>query len=238
MMAIFLLTGRWTSSLCRNINKTISAPVPDSVVLGRKITFCDTSLVDGCGVDIELPGRRAVIVQSLSSWAADGKETRAFITTLIRLASTERYESVHCILCIQGGLSPSQAKQVLQVQNASFESPTQVQVQLSSVIALSCVIAEATLRSLTRVDLTQYQQAVQQMANDAVVSRATFLVRLIPTLSAFDAIKCLTNGNHSNPVDQLQQLLCSEIARQRMSANLPSQKPMSQLSHILRANLK
>lgn len=220
-----LLIGRWTSSV-------FPYPLQDRVVLGRKLTFADSSLVDACGVDIELPGRQGIILHSLSDDSNDGKAAaRAFIADrLVKLAAQERYQCLHLILCSETDLSPSLAMQVTEIQNACAgeECPTFVTVQLSSLLGVSFAIAQTILHSLLHEKVASYQQMLGKVLETGVSERATFLVKLIPKISALDALKCAATK------DQFQLLLRNRIARVKMATTV-SPESMKMLSHVLGA---
>lgn len=211
-----------------------SIPVPDFVTIGRRLAFCDTPILGADGVDIELPGKRGLIVRSLSTWGRDGK-SRAFITSLVGLAATEKYKSIVCVLCCDGEILPVQSKAILQVQNACAgdECPTKIQFQVSSVLGLSYCMAQAILQTFTPERLGEYQHVVNKLSEDGVSNRASFLAKLVPTLTAIDAIQCVTNHGRSITEDQFQLLFRSKITRSQLSSTGSVLKGMLQLSHIL-----
>jgi hypothetical protein len=221
-----------------NVNRNISYNSKKCDLSGRKMRFADSSILDQCGVDIELPCRRGVILHSVSALAADD-ECRAFIARLVELAAHERYKFVHLILFAEIDLSPIQTEKISKIQNACDGNvwPTNLQVQVSSIIGLSFCLAKTILHSLPGENKMEvYQQAVASISL-STSERALMLVSLLPTLCAIDALKCVSGDGTKSPEEQFQSLLGSEDERKRMCSKLSSPKPMHQLGEILRASL-
>ena len=96
----------------------------------RSILLYDSVLIDGQQVDIELPGKAAVVALRLSSWSssmsAQGeppKEAKNFVRRLVNVAALGRYKVLHVLLCADVDVSPSLLNGIGIFQNAmSLES--------------------------------------------------------------------------------------------------------------------
>ena len=96
----------------------------------RSILLYDSVLIDGQQVDIELPGKAAVVALRLSSWSssmsAQGeppKEAKHFVRRLVNVAALGRYKVLHVLLCADVDVSPSLLNGIGIFQNAmSLES--------------------------------------------------------------------------------------------------------------------
>jgi hypothetical protein len=246
-----LATGRWTHSFFGGANRKLKCPLPDSVVTGRKITFRDTPLVDSRGVDIELPGGHAIVVQSISKWSVDAPAARGFLESILRLVSMNRYGCLTLVFCIEVDISQEQSRRVLQLMKAFTGDfcPIVVQVHITSLVSLSCCVARIILKDVNsqNTDLSRYNDAVKLLADHEVEvpRRAAFLLSCIPTLSVVNCAHILSGcGENENPLDQFHLLLRSQIERQQVARRWGSStdgkrvdKAMLQLSYIFRASL-
>ena len=232
-----LSSGRWTQSLFRNVNTSMEHSVSVSETLGQKITFCDTHLVDNCDVSLELPNRRAVVIVSIASTTVVN-ELRQCTMKMVSLTACERYQSIDCVLCVESDFNASQATQILQVQTGFTGDLCQVGVHyfLASKTSLSCCLAEIILSSvpLKAKNVSNYQEL---LANRDITSRAHFLMSLLPTMTAADALSCFPSGK--NPREQLHRLLSNAMKRQKIPypSGMLNSKAMAQLSHVLQAHL-
>ena len=96
----------------------------------RSILLYDSVLIDGQQVDIELPGKAAVVALRLSTWSssmsAQGeppKEAKNFVRRLVNVAALGRYKVIHVLLCADVDVSSSLLNGIGIFQNAmSLES--------------------------------------------------------------------------------------------------------------------
>ena len=89
----------------------------------RSVLLYDSSIIDGQLVDIELPGKAAIVAVRLSSWSscASGvppQEAKNFIRRLVNVAALGRYETIHIILCADVDSSPSLLSGICLLQSA------------------------------------------------------------------------------------------------------------------------
>ena len=204
------------------------------------MTFCDSPLVDECGVDIELPGRRGIIVCSLSSFAEkSGAVAHGFTNRIIGIVSLERYRCLHLIFCLESDLNDSLTTKVMRIQNicAGLRCETQLRIRVSSFLGLSCCIAQSILRSMTHEEMSQLQQMVACASDKEIAERAMFLIHLLPTICTMDALQCAAGNRGRSSAEQFQLILSSKMEREKMLESLASSKSMMQLSHILGASL-
>lgn len=198
-----LASGRWTSSLFTQTNTTESGVLSDPATrLGRSFEFYDSVLVDRCDVDIELCGRRGIVVSYLDSW--EGTEEPKILTRrLVQLASVGRYKTLEIILCAGRAVSASTAMQVTQLQNALLRygdsPPTRCVTRFVSPHSLSATIAHCALCS----DGSSYRAIsglYDVVRDEFAIERIRFLLGIVPTLTVGGAIQLLKQNSRSPSV--------------------------------------
>jgi hypothetical protein len=196
-----LASGEWAESLVSEPQiKQGQAPIlpsTDSATTGRKITFVDTSLVETCGIDIELPNRGGIIVSSLSSWRVDGV-TRSLLQRILDLAVTSRYSDLHIIFCADVEVNSSIARKITKfhtvLMRQNGKPSTGMHFSTVSPRSLSTCIAQAVLASNIRPQ--QNMEDVEAcLGDDRTRERINFLLSLIPTITLNGALQCLRLGS-------------------------------------------
>ncbi len=196
-----LASGRWASSFYVQPSTEETEFLPNQAVhvLGRKIELYDSSLVDKCDVDIELSGRRGIIVSNLESWERSD-EGKFFTRRLVQLAAIGRYKTLHIILCAGSAISGSIATQITQLQNAvlrhGVNPPTCCITRLVSQSSLSAMIVHCAFSSVG----SSYEaiSGHYDVVRDAFTSeRIRFLLGIVPTLTVGGAIQLLKQNSKS-----------------------------------------
>lgn len=172
-------------------------PSTEPATTGRKITFVDTSLVEICGIDIELPNRGAIIVSSLSSWRVDGV-TRSLLQRIIDLAGTSRYSDLQIIFCADVEVNGSIARKITKfhtvLMRQNGKPSTVMHFSTVSPRSLSTCIAQTVLASNIRPQ--QNMEDVEAcLGDDRTRERIIFLLSLIPTITLNGALQCLRLGS-------------------------------------------
>lgn len=196
-----LASGEWAESLVSKPQikhgQVPILPSTEPATTGRKITFVDTSLMETCGIDIELPNRGGIIVSSLSSWGVDGVP-RSLLQRILDLAGTSRYSDLQIIFCADVDVNSSIARKiskfhtVLMRQNG--KPATVMHFSTVSPRSLSTCIAQAVLASNA-----QPQQNIEDveacLGDGRTRERIIFLLSLIPTITLNGALQCLRLGS-------------------------------------------
>lgn len=173
---------------------------------GRGINLVDSPLVNACGVDIEAPGRSAILVHSVSALEAE-VDAKAIVLGVATLAATGRYKSIYIFLSYDTEINTSIAKHLTQLQCATIRSnglpETKVTIKTTSPSTLSFSLAQTILSLSARGGKTPLKNSIIEGISDSpMVERARLLLSLIPVLSASGSIEtlllakqCLPNGS-------------------------------------------
>ena len=196
-----LASGEWAgSSVSEPQIKHGQAPILHSTepaTTGRKITFVDTSLVETCGIDIELPNRGGIIVSSLSSWRVDGV-TRALLQRILDLAGMSRYSNLQIIFCADVEVNGSIARKITKfhtvLMRQNGKPSTGMHFSTVSPRSLSAGIAQAVLASNIRPQQNM-EDVEARLGDDRTRERIIFLLSLIPTITLNGALQCLRMGS-------------------------------------------
>jgi hypothetical protein len=186
-----LATGEWASSRGDQVGVGNEDPIVRTVA-ARKICFLDTSLVDVCGVDIEIPNRGGIIVSSLSSWQRSG--VSILLKHIVELASTSRYRFLEVFLCADIDLNATITGDITKLQNAVLRQrgnpPTVVYFRMVSPRSISACIAHSLSAREYSTD-NCFNEIEARISDDRVRERLLFLLSLIPTLTVGGALQCL-----------------------------------------------
>lgn len=207
-----LSSGSWLSSLS---NVGVGQGTLKSVSpVGRKFILHDTSLLDDMGVDIEIPGRGAVVVCALSSWRI--LDIRSLVRKYILTASVGKYKNLDFFLCVDVEMTPSLATNVALLQISMLCGGGNCIASFHTITpkTLSTALAYRLLKSgaypLTFIN--------ESMNDTRVVQRVRFLLALVPCLTVTGALSLLRAAGQgdNNPLSEegsklgIQKLLGSK----------------------------
>lgn len=189
-------SGHWKALAVDHGADQLYVP-PASIVVGRQIELIDSPLIDTCGVDIELPGRVAVIVHSLAALENEAA-AKEIVLDLARVVAGGRYRCIHVIICCDVSLTEQMTRHVASLQAvglrcSSSGSSTSTHFKMASQVSISACIA-ATVFEASRACIDQGigLSLVLDIQDDTEIrDKAKFLITLIPMLTASGAIQCL-----------------------------------------------
>jgi hypothetical protein len=244
-----LASGGWAASMAPTSNRSKDL-VPSFFLPGlqstaRKIQFLDTSLIDRCGVDIEVDAQDGIIVAALSDWQ-ESSDAKSFLRRIVGLASQGRYKHIHVILCADVEIEDATCDHIINLQSALMmhrgNPPTLVSFRLVSPASLSLSLAQIVLASpSSRADFEEF------ISNDQIHERIIFLLQLVPTLSVgralqwFRSISVADTAPEEDHVRQWFQGLLGKgdhVRKQIITTNRSEQSggqesPMVQLSYAV-----
>jgi hypothetical protein len=195
-VAAALSSGRW--ALCRldRTDVTHDAIKVDDTSLSdvTKFTLHDCSIVDACGVDLDL-GRGIAIKLffpppsvSLSTYMKD------FIRKMVHITSSGRYREIHLFLVMDNISSPCHhVNDFCLLQNALIRQPgctcENIRIHYIYQDILPFNIARIILSSGPSYPHTDYYHSM----DSDVVTRAHFLLGIAPSLSAHECMTLISN---------------------------------------------
>jgi hypothetical protein len=242
-----LASGRWAHFLSGDDGANA---IQTARCLGRKVELRDTPLVDKCGVDIELPNRRAVLLYNVSTLEVP-QQARVVVIGLAQLVAMGRYKHVDVILCYDVPVTSPISLHIVQLQTAVMSNggslSTSTFFKTASPASLSAVIAQ-TVFVHNQVPCNPLSEpSTKVLADTRIREWSRFLLSLLPTLCVHGAIQCIQltqQMGHSGPSFGL--LFQSAQVRQQImlaATSNPCRAPavhphaMGQLSHILRVSI-
>jgi len=185
-----LSSGRWVDGVDASLNG------PKVGVSGRKIQLFDSDLLDGSIVDIELPGRDALVVVQLSDFETGAKD---IVLSITRLSAQSIYRNINVFLVYDVPITKNIIHRLTQLETAAFGTaanmPSRVVFKTTTPGALSCSIATATFFSSPEVG-----EGMQEIDMEKEISeRARFLMSIAPMLSATGAVQVLSLARALEP---------------------------------------
>ena len=154
-----------------------------------KILVEDSPLVDQCNVDLELPGRSAILIIS-TSILVDEYCTKSIVLRTVALSGINRYKHLHIMLVLDSKVSPSIAQRIFKLQSSILSTrrsgSTQLYFKTTGADSLAGSIAEVV--TAYRNDLGGTKHLFQDLHDKQAVERTMFLLHLIPTLCAYGAL--------------------------------------------------
>jgi hypothetical protein len=179
-----LSSTRWVSDASQVLERLEIAP--------KRIILQDTPLVDESGVDLELYGRGAIIIQALSSWN-DPKFAPSLQEHLAHLVSLQKYEVIRILVCVDVALDGQKAIEVGQIGISFIGAPSLVEVEMVSQKSLPSIIGIAALEAFpTNESFIVDYDALSQ--DNKANERVRFLLLLLPSLTVNDAYRMLALG--------------------------------------------
>jgi hypothetical protein len=191
-------SGQWS----RNNN--------ESVVSGSCIIMCDSPVVDFVGVDIELPDSSGIICVRLSQLATSQNNcVKNFTKRILYLASIGRYSKLWVYVVCDTDITRSLSMDLFMLQNTLVLKQNcycpceQMAVYLTTLPALSSCIALLLLEHPSikdNCDKNNPEELFGKLGSSRkkIQERAIFLISLIPSCTALDALSiihsiCLEN---------------------------------------------
>ena len=167
---------------------------------GQKITFIDTSLMDESGIDIEIPGRGAIIVTSLSCWP-DVESTKSLVRRVVEVASTSRYQTLEIFVCADMEISEPAVEIIMKLQNSLLRKNRKTQTVASCRVVSSRTLSASIAYSVLFSGFSQASNSNLEifLADDRNRERASFLCSIIPTLTVGGALECLSVRVNNRP---------------------------------------
>ena len=156
----------------------------------RPVLFYDSSIIDEQQVDLELPGRAAIVALRLSSWSSSApgmppKEAKIFIRRLVNVAALGRYDTIHVVLCADVDSSASL------LQNAMSIDGVKTTYHYVTKKTIAPAIANLTLEAHDRhgneMSDTEFIEDVS--SNEPLLERVRFLLSVCSSLSAMQAFE-------------------------------------------------
>jgi hypothetical protein len=186
----------------------VDAPVSEGSDVADHFSFyrvmaCDSSLLDEIGIDMEIAGKGAILVQRLSTWG-NQQDLKVLIREMVKLSALGRYLTLHLIICVDVVLSPSLAKDIAIVQSTPFgNTDCIVSFQLVAPGALAATIAHKVYcaKKQSRADI---HKSIFNSIGEAHW-QTSFLLRLISSLTVGDTLLLLrgTNGRSACTLKQV-----------------------------------
>lgn len=220
-------SGRWAA-----IPQELSSSRP----VVRPIELVDTSLVDRCDVDIELPQRRALIVYS-SSALESTDDAKQIVLSVARLVATGRYRRLVIIVCYDVPLTDAISRHVVQLNcvplGNGLAPPTSMFVKTASLRTLSAAIA-CTILSSASAPLRFHSSLHERAQLPRFRKWGHFLLTFSPKLCAAGALQCLglsQERSSASPLNALGFLLQNERVRRDISEAARSNSPLASAIH-------
>ena len=162
---------------------------------GRKIELIDTALVDQRSVDIELPGRCAMVVYSASA-IEDESDAKKVILEFAKLVAAGTYKRLYVFIYCDVDITESVAMHIAKLQAASICNGstlrTSTYFKTTSPLSLSSSVATTIFschkQNGSRINSDKLAKSVQ---DQLVNQRVAFLMSVSPSLSALGALQCI-----------------------------------------------
>jgi hypothetical protein len=231
-IAAELGSGRWPALTHQNGAGALSGFQSE----GRKVELLDTSLVDLCNVDIELPNRCAAIVYSASALESTD-DAKVVVLDIARLVASGRYQRLVIFLCYDVPITDSIARHIVQLQTAALCNgvvlPTSTFFKTTSPLTLSAAIA-ATVHSSVYSLPRQTTLSPLEVASDPKFRNwARFLLVVVPTLCAAGALQCLLLSQQrvTSNINALGLLVQDASLRKEIAEAARSNSPLTNSIH-------
>ena len=184
-----LSSGKWCNA--SQITSEVSG-AEQIFAIGRKIMVQDSPLVDNCNVDLELPGRCAVLVVATSSFLVN-ENAKRFVLRTTTLYALSRYRHLYVILVLDTATTPAIAHRIFQLQSSivSYSSNESTQLHFKTTLSQSLAGSIAELVTGLGADMQDTDGLLKHLQNDQDIERALFLLSLLPTMCVYGALQTL-----------------------------------------------
>lgn len=175
----------------------------ESTKSGSCIVMCDSPVIDFAGVDIELPDSSGIICVRLSQLVnSQNNLVKSFTKRILYLASIGRYSRIWIYIVCDADITRSLSMDLFLLQNTlvmkqNCNCPCEkIAVYLTSLPALPSCIAVLLLEHSSihdSCDKNKPEELLGQLGSSRrkIQERAIFLIALIPSYTALDALSCI-----------------------------------------------
>lgn len=233
-----LASGRWASMYSPPNQETLLPELRETAV-GRPIVCIDTNLIDFRAVDMELPGRGALLLFKLSEFE-DEEQARSIVLTLAELSAIDRYRCIHVCICHDAPLTSHLLKSYIRAQSpflGSGKNCTTISFKSATPEVLTEVVAETVLQYHPPGVLEDQRNLFSFVDNCRLQEQLRFLVSLLPLLTALGACQLLRL--HRLPIlltqPRIRQQVMMAAGASPSRAREVHPLAMMQLSQCLRA---
>jgi hypothetical protein len=227
-----LSSGRWVTALSPEPGPQPRLTEND---FQTKFDLRDCSLVDDCGVDIELPDRIAIKVLWITSLMQKGSfDCKGFTKEVVQLTSSGRYETIHLMITLDSldSLDPTYYLDTFTLlQNALVKQqgcPCQ-QISFHYLVPsiLSSTIAQLALSH-------QKPSKISDISfESAMVEKSAFLLGISPSMTVYECISFLS-GQQTFPFGKiLLDVSRNSLATQRPDGNVLETTSLLQMNACL-----
>lgn len=225
-------SGRWRA-LNEEGQYENGVPANGAHLQGQRIEILDSQLVDYCGVDIELPGREAIIVHSMTAFESTDN-SKPTVLDHARTIAHGKYRRVHVIVCCDTSLTASINRGVASLVTAA-EGLSNVFVTVTASTTFSASIASLVCIATRRMNGRTVTIAAAAAHDTNIADMAKFLLLLAPRFTASGALECVQLVYSLAPgVDFLAYILESAAIRNELIRRL---QPKSQHTEVSPAAL-
>ena len=151
-----------------------------------KFDLHDCSLVDDCGVDIELPNRTAIKTLRPVPDRGSSFDCKNFTKEMVQLASSGRYRTIHVFIILGSSDATFHLDIITLLQNALVKQKgcpcQQTSFQYVATSLLSATIAQLAFAN------QQYSSTIDHSFESSMMKRAAFLLQLSPAMSAYGCL--------------------------------------------------
>jgi hypothetical protein len=159
----------------------------------KKITLHDSWLLDEIGIDLEVMGKKAILILRLSSLEKD-VEVKAFVRNMIRLSACGRYKEIYVIIDVDILISASVSKDIAFLQSAPLgNTDCIVSFQFSTNQTIAQAIADIAIDSPSILDASTLETFIH------LYQQASFLLQIASTLTVHESIFLLTGKDGKSP---------------------------------------
>lgn len=225
-------------------------PQPNSSV-PKALRFVDSPLLEGCGVDLELSQRGALLL-ICTSVLDEEAAARDIVVGLAELVAANRYIYIYVLLIHDMVTTPNISLCICRLQNAVLQHarqpPTRVIFKSSTTASLSESLANIIVSREMSSAANSKLSIENYLENTQFCQQACFLRRLVPSLSGNGAIQCLILARAlTSPAESsFSTILTSKAMREQImlaATSSPSRAPeinpecMNQLSVLVSAKI-
>lgn len=188
--AASLACGSWLG----NARSTSSAHQAHSISLH------DSALLDEMGVDVEIAGKGAILVQRVSTWGQE-QDLKVLIRELVKLTALGRYHTILVILVVDIVITPSLARDIAFVQGTPLGNTDCIVTfqMVAESTALAAAIAQRVLRASAKFS----DECLTTSMFDALLPdyypQIAFLLQIASSFTATGALQLLWDEEKTEP---------------------------------------
>ena len=203
-----------SETFLENFGNVVAELAGGEIVNGQSIQLIDTSIMEVTNVDIEAPGRGAIVVGVTSRIRSQKDGQHQFMMKIVDTAANARYKWLNVVVVVDSDLDRATSEMIVLFQNAVIRhegSPgTITSFSLTTQKSLSKTIAE-TILNLGHADSISTEME-QYLADDRTKRRLEFLLVLIPNLTITGLLHWLamdleSDGRHNSLEEKVSNWL-------------------------------